>query len=126
MDTRETVDRYYELANLGAWDEWCELFAPDQVMDEQLAGHAEGREALREMMRGFPRVYAEFANRPVHVVVEGGRAAVVSHITARTVAGAAIEADVCNYFQIENGLISYMSNYHDSVPFAVLGADEGS
>lgn len=126
MDTRETVGRYYELANRGAWDEWCELFAPDQVMDEQLAGHVEGRETLREMMRGFPWLYAEFANVPVHVVVEGGVAAVVSRITARTVGGAVVEADVCNYFQVEDGLIRYMSNYHDSVPFAVPGAEGGS
>lgn len=121
MDTKETVNRYYELANKGAWDEWCDLFAPDQVMDEQLAGHVEGRETLREMMHGFPGLYAEFQNRPVHIVVEQGQAAVVSRITARTVAGADIEADVCNYFQIEDGLIRYMANYHDTVPFAALG-----
>ena len=89
MDTREIVHRYYELANRGAWDEWCELFAPDHVMDEQLAGRVEGRETLREMMRGFPEMYAEFANEPVHVVVAQGRAAVVSRITALPAATAA-------------------------------------
>lgn len=126
MDTREIVHRYYELANRGAWDEWCELFAPDHVMDEQLAGRVEGRETLREMMRGFPELYAEFANEPVHVVVAQGRAAVVSRITARTASGAAVEAAVCNFFQVEDGLITYMSNHHDSAPFAVLGEDPGA
>ena len=121
MDTKETVNRYYELANKGAWDEWCDLFAPDQVMDEQLAGHIEGRETLREMMHGFPQLYAEFQNKPAHIVIDDTQAAVVSRITARTVSGAAIEADVCNYFQIQDGLITYMANYHDTVPFAPLG-----
>ncbi|KPI02583.1 protein of unknown function DUF1486 [Actinobacteria bacterium OK074] len=118
MNTRDVVTRYYELANTGDWDRWCDLFAPEQVMDEQLAGHVEGRETLREMMKGFPSMYARFANVPVHVVVEGEQAAVISHISAQSVGGASVEADVCNYFRIVGGQITYMSNHHDSVPFA--------
>ncbi|MGW9048127.1 nuclear transport factor 2 family protein [Streptomyces lydicus] len=122
MDTRDTVTRYYELANAGEWDEWCDLFSPQQVMDEQLAGHVEGREPLREMMRGFPTTYARFTNTPVHMVVEGEQAAVVSHISAATVDGETIEADVSNYFRVVDGSITYLSNFHDSVPFApILG-----
>lgn len=120
MNTADIVTRYYELANAGDWDTWCDLFAEDQRMDEQLAGHVKGRETLRDMMKGFPDMYAEFANVPVHVVVDGGHAAVVSHITARTPAGKTVEADVCNYFQVEDGLITYMTNVHDTVPFAAL------
>jgi len=120
MKTQDVVKRYYELANAGEWDAWCDLFAPDQSMDEQLAGRIEGRETLREMMKGFPTTYAAFANTPVHIVVDGGQAAVVSHISARTVSGATIEADVCNYFRISGGEITYMTNVHDSVPFAPI------
>ncbi|GAA2817501.1 hypothetical protein GCM10010441_47610 [Kitasatospora paracochleata] len=118
MDTRGVVDRYYELANAGDWNPWCDLFAVDTVMDEQLAGHVEGRETLRGMMRGFPDMYAEFANKPVHVVIDGEQAAVVSHITGRTHGGVEIEAEVCNYFRIVGGEIVYMANFHDSAPFA--------
>jgi len=120
MDTADVVMRYYELANSGDWDAWCDLFAEDQKMDEQLAGHVEGRETLRGMMKSFPARYAEFANRPVHVVVQDGQAAVVSHISARTVSGEPVEADVCNYFRVEDGLITYMTNVHDTVPFTSL------
>ncbi|MFD0392270.1 hypothetical protein ACFQ3Z_03675 [Streptomyces nogalater] len=42
MNTTEIVERYYALANAGDWDPWCDLFAEDQTMDEQLAGHVEG------------------------------------------------------------------------------------
>jgi ketosteroid isomerase-like protein len=122
MNTKDVVTRYYELANAGDWDPWCDLFAPDQTMDEQLAGHVEGRETLREMMKGFPEMYASFANRPVHIVIDGEQAAVVSHISAGTAKGERIEADVCNYFRVEDGQIVYMANFHDSAPFApVLG-----
>jgi uncharacterized protein (TIGR02246 family) len=122
MNTREVVDTYYRLANTGDWDAWCDLFAPDQVMDEQLAGHLEGREKLRELMEGFPRTYASFQNRPRHIVVDGDQAAVVSHLSAVTPAGGQIEVDVMNYFQVSGGLITYLANFHDTAPFrAVLG-----
>ncbi|GAA2462175.1 nuclear transport factor 2 family protein [Streptomyces mauvecolor] len=120
MNTREIVDTYYRLANSGEWDAWCDLFAVDQTMDEQLAGHVEGRETLREMMKGFPEMYASFSNTPVHIVVDGEQAAVVSHISAVTTGGDTVEAEVCNYFRISSGLIQYMSNFHDSVPFAAV------
>jgi ketosteroid isomerase-like protein len=118
MNVAEIVTRYYELANQGAWDAWCDLFAPDQVMDEQLAGHIEGRETLRTMMRGFPDMYARFHNVPQHFVVDGGKAAVVSHITAVTPDGVTIQANVSNYFEVNDGRITYMANFHDTVPFS--------
>ena len=120
MDTREVVDTYYRLANSGEWDAWCDLFAADQTMDEQLAGHVEGRETLREMMKGFPEMYAFFANVPRHVVVDGEQAAVVSDIIGRTHDGITVEAKVCNYFRVTGGLITYFANFHDSVPFAAV------
>jgi ketosteroid isomerase-like protein len=117
VDTNAVVTRYYELANAGQWDAWCDLFAADQVMDEQLAGHVEGRETLRTMMAGFPGMYASFRNQPKELIVENERAAVVSHISAVTPAGARIEADVMNYFKVVDGAIAYMSNFHDTQPF---------
>ena len=117
MDTKAVVTRYYELANAGHWDAWCDLFAVDQVMDEQLAGHVEGRETLRTMMAGFPGMYASFRNQPKELIVEHERAAVVSHISAVTPGGARIEADVMNYFRVVDGAIAYMANFHDTQPF---------
>jgi ketosteroid isomerase-like protein len=122
LNTSEVVTRYYELANRGDWAAWTDLFAEDQVMDEQLAGHVEGQATLREMMAGFPNMYAEFHNTPRHVVVEGEQAAVISHISARTHGGDVIEAEVANYFRILDGRIVYMANFHDTAPFAVLSA----
>jgi ketosteroid isomerase-like protein len=118
--TRDVVNRYYELANTGNWDAWCDLFAEHQVMDEQLAGHVEGRETLRQMMATFPQTYASCANVPIHVVVDGDHAAVVSRITAVTSSGGRVEADVCNYFQMREGRIHYFANFHDSAPFAAV------
>lgn len=113
----DIVQRYYQLANAGDWAGWVNLFTDDQVMDEQMAGHLEGREALRQAVKRFPDIYTSFQNVPRHIVIEGEQAAVVSHITATTPRGKAIEADVANYFRLANGRIAYMANFHDTVPF---------
>jgi ketosteroid isomerase-like protein len=126
MTVREVIERYYEYANAGAWDRWCDLFAADMVMDEQLAGRIEGRATLQSMMAGFPTMYASFANQWRHIVVDGDQAAVVSHITAKTPSGQTIDADVMNYFQLRDGLIGYMANFHDTVPFLPLTGESTS
>ncbi|MFD0688702.1 nuclear transport factor 2 family protein [Actinomadura fibrosa] len=120
MDNRAVLDRYYELANAGEWDRWCDLFAADTVLDEQLAGRVEGREVLREMMTGFTSMYARFRNTPLHVVVDGDQAAVVSRIEAVSASGKPVDAGVVNYFRFRGGEIAYMANYHDTVPFQVI------
>ena len=115
--TAQVIDRYYETANAGDWDAWCDLFTDDMVMDEQLAGHIESLATLRPMMAGMGRAYSRFQNVPKHIVVNGDEAAVVSHISAANAAGDPIEANVMNYFRMRDGKIAYMANFHDSVPF---------
>ena len=122
VSTNDILTRYYQLANAGDWDKWCDLFAENVVMDEQLAGHVEGRESLREMMKGFPALYARFANVPKRRIVEDRQAAVISHISALTPEGASIEAEVCNYFQISDGEISYFANFHDTAAFTAAAS----
>lgn len=117
MTTKEIIEKYYEYANAGNWDAWCDLFAEDMVMDEQLAGHIEGLATLRPMMGGMNKAYSKFQNVPKRIIISRNEAAVVSHISAANAAGVPIEAEVMNYFRIENDKIAYMANFHDSVPF---------
>jgi ketosteroid isomerase-like protein len=117
MTVRDVIERYYDYANAGDWDRWCDLFAEDMVMDEQLAGRVEGLPALRKMMAGFPAMYPSFRNRWRHIVVDGEQAAAVSHLTATTAADRRVEADVMNYFQVAGGRIRYLANFHDTAPF---------
>ena len=118
MEPREIINQYYEYANAGNWDAWCDLFDEGMVMDEQLAGHIEGLATLRPMMGGMSKAYSKFQNVPKHILVDGDEGAVVSHISAANAAGEPIEADVMNYFRFKNGKIVYMANFHDSKPFA--------
>lgn len=126
VQPREIIDRYYAYANSGDWDRWCDLFADDLVMDEQLAGHIEGLATLRPMMAGMGSAYSSFANQPREVLLDGQRAAVVSHISAASPAGVPIEADVMNFFTFRDGKIAYMANFHDSAPFAPFLQESGS
>ncbi|MEI7849254.1 MAG: ester cyclase [Chloroflexota bacterium] len=120
MDNQDTVRKYYEYANAGKWDAWCDLFSDDMLMDEQLAGRIEGLATLRPMMAGMGQAYAKFQNELKNMVVEGDEGAVLSHISALAAKypGEPIEADVMNYFRFRAGKICYMRNVHDTKPFA--------
>jgi ketosteroid isomerase-like protein len=117
MSTRDVIDTYYAAVNSGDWATWLTLFKDDVVIDEQLAGHVEGIGILQGAIDVMKRGYSKFQNVPTHVVVDGNEATVVSHISAANAAGESIEADVANYFRLEDGKIAYMANFHDSVPF---------
>ncbi|GAB97961.1 ketosteroid isomerase-like protein [Kineosphaera limosa] len=119
MKNLDIIHRYYEYANAGRWQEWCDLFADDQEMDEQLAGHISGLAPLREAMAGMGRAYAVFQNTPTAMFVDGDHGAAVSHISARAAhfPDEPIEANVMNHFVFRDGKIAYMANFHDSKPF---------
>ncbi len=120
MSNLDILKQYYEHANAGNWDAWCDLFSEDQEMDEQLAGHISGLATLRGMMAGMGQAYAKFQNVPKTMFVSGDEGAVVSHISALAAKypDEPIEAEVMNYFKLRDGKIAYMANFHDSKPFA--------
>jgi ketosteroid isomerase-like protein len=118
MGTREIITAYYTTVNDGDWDGWLALFDDNVVVDEQLAGHLEGVGVLRGAVGALKKGYSRFQNVPRHVVVDGNEGCVVSHISAANASGVPIEANVANYFRLENGKIVYMANFHDTVPFA--------
>ncbi len=118
VETKTVIDRYYESVNMGDWDTWLTLFANDIVMDEQLAGHIEGIEILRGAIGGLKKGYSRFQNVPSTTVISGNEACVISRIFAANASGIPIEANVANYFRLQDGKIAYMANFHDTVPFA--------
>jgi len=119
MENHEIIRKYYEYANAGRWDAWCDLFTDDMEMDEQLAGKIIGLEKLRPMMAGMGQSYGKFQNVLKSMVVEGDGGASVSHISALAAKypDQPIEAEVMNYFRFRDGKIAYMRNVHDTKPF---------
>ncbi len=117
VDPRDVLLAYYRSANAGDWQTWLGLFQEDVVIDEQLAGHVEGLDILRGAIDVMEKGYSRFQNVPKHFVCQGNEAAVVSHISAANAAGEPIEAEVTNYFQLRDGKIAYMANFHDTRPF---------
>ena len=119
MDNHTIIRKYFEYANAGKWEDWCNLFADDMIMDEQLAGHIEGLANLRPMMSGMGKAYAHFQNNLREAVVEGDQGMILSHISARAAKypDEPIECDVMNYYRFKDGKIIYMQNVHDSKPF---------
>ncbi|WP_341530221.1 nuclear transport factor 2 family protein [Nostoc sp. UHCC 0302] len=117
MNTRDIINKYYEVVNAGDWDTWLTLFDDNVVVDEQLAGHIEGVGVLQGAVGGIKKGYSKFQNLPKQIVINGHEACVVSHISAANATGVLIEANVANYFRLKNGKITYMANFHDTRPF---------
>jgi ketosteroid isomerase-like protein len=118
MDTKQVIDAYYAAVNAGDWDAWLTLFDDQVVMDEQLGGHLEGISILQGAVEGLKKGYSKFLMHPLHVVIEGSQASVIWHCEAANASGVPIDAKGANYFQVNNGKITYMANFHDTVPFA--------
>lgn len=118
MTPRETIEKYYEYVNSNNWKAWCDLFAEDTVLDEQLAGRIEGAATLRAGLSEGIKGYSRFQNVPKYIIVSGNEGAAVTQISGANMAGVPIECGVMNYFRFDdNGKIIYMANFHDSVPF---------
>ncbi|MEA2716826.1 MAG: hypothetical protein QOI99_1143 [Actinomycetota bacterium] len=114
---REVVGKYYEYVNKGDWDSWVGLLDENVVVDEQLAGHAEGAASLAGIGDAINKGYSKFLMFPLSIVTQGEKAAVYWHCDAANASGVPIEAWGANYFEIHDGKITYMRNFHDSVPF---------
>ena len=114
---REVIGQYYQYVNAGDWDGWLTLMDENIVVDEQLAGHAEGAATLGGIGDVINKGYSKFQMHPQHIVVQGEHAAVVWRTESANAAGVPIDAVGANYFQVRDGKITYMRTIHDSVPF---------
>ena len=114
---REVIGQYYSYVNAGDWDGWLTLIDDNIVVDEQLAGHAEGASSLAGIGDVIDKGYSKFQMHPQHIVVQGKHAAVVWRTESANASGVPIDAVGANYFQVRNGKITYMRTIHDSVPF---------
>ena len=114
---REIIGQYYSYVNTGDWDGWMTLMDENIVVDEQLAGHAEGAASLAGIGDVINKGYSKFQMHPLHIVVQGEHAAVIWRTESANASGVPIDAVGANYFQVRNGKITYMRTIHDTVPF---------
>ena len=125
MTIREIVEKYYDYANRGAWDECLALISDDFVGDDQLAGHLAGIDVLRKAVDAISGTKDVFLAYPEHVLVDGDAACVIWRFEGKNPQGVKIAypGDTgrpvigATYFQVRNEKITYMRTIHDSVPF---------
>ena len=113
------VENYFEYVNSGRWDDYLDLFADDIIMDEQILGHIEGREALAKGIEGL-RGNTAFRNYPKEFVVEGDKAMVSWNIQSPLPDGTSLDLKGANFYKVKGGKIVYFANFHDTAPFANL------
>jgi ketosteroid isomerase-like protein len=119
MNTKQIVESYFEFVNSGRWDDYLNLFADNIIMDEQLLGHIEGKEALTKGIEGL-RGNPDFRNYPKEIVVDGDKAMVCWNIQSPLPDGSKLDLKGANFYRIKDGKIAYFANFHDTAPFANL------
>lgn len=125
MTIRDVVEKYYDCANRGAWEELLTLISDDVVVDDQLAGHFAGINVLRKATDAVRSGEGVFLAYSLHTLVDGDAACVIWRYEGKNAQGAKIaypgDADRpvigATYFQVQNEKITYMRTIHDSVPF---------
>lgn len=117
MSNQEVIKKYYETVNTGNWEAWLALFDENVVVDEQIAGRAEGVGVLAGAANDIKRGYKKFLMHPIEYVYDGEKVAVLWHCEAESADGKPIDAKGANFFKINNGKITYMTNFHDTAPF---------
>lgn len=121
MNTRETINKYYEYLNdgfaQGNLDAWIGTFADDFVMDEQLAGHVEGVEPMKELSQKMLEGYSKWVMNVEKILVEDDEAFVIWEVEATSSNGVDVNTKGTNFYRVKDGKVVYLTNYHDSVPF---------
>jgi hypothetical protein len=126
MNTKKVVDKYYEAVNAGSWDTWLTLFDNNVKGDEQLAGHFEGIGVLKGAVEAIQKGYSKFLMHPQQIAINGEQACVIWRFEGANASGVPIaypgklDRPVfgANYFQVQNGKITYMRTIHDEGAFA--------
>lgn len=116
MSAKEVVIKYFECVNSGRWDDYLDLFADDIVMEEQLLGHIEGKEALAKGIEGL-RDNPDFRNFPLEIVAEDDKVMATWNIKSPKPDGSTLDLKGANFYKIKDGKIVYFANFHDTAVF---------
>jgi uncharacterized protein len=117
-DEVETVRGSYEALNRGDIDATMEVLAPDAEWHESTAlpgaGTFRGREAVRRFLEEFLESWEELHQEVEEVVVEGDRAALMIHLTARgRESGAEVDARYAHVWTVRDGTGVRVDAYYD-------------
>lgn len=119
MTPREIAGEYWRCVKAGDWEGWLDLFSADIVMEETVSGSTHGIAELRERIESyFTAGFNRFLDYPRELVIEGNTVMAVVQIEAETVKGAEIDCPGAVLFKVRDGKIYYLTNFHNTLPFA--------
>ena len=114
----QAVRDSYDALNSGDIEATLAVLAPDAEWHESSAlpdaGSYRGRDALRAFLEDFLQSWERFHQEVEEVIVEGDRAALMIHLTARgRGSGAEVDARYAHVWTLRDGLGVRVDAYYD-------------
>jgi ketosteroid isomerase-like protein len=114
----DAVRASYEALNSGEIEATLAVLAPDAEWHESSelpdAGTFRGRDAVRDFLEEFLKSWERFHQEVEDVVIEGDRAALMIHLTARgRGSGAEVDARYAHVWTLRDGLGVRVDAYYD-------------
>jgi ketosteroid isomerase-like protein len=115
MNTRETIERYYDaLRNKGEWER---LFADDVIFTSFTSPNRQitNRRAFVEGTKRFYSMIVSFELR--ELVVDGDKACGLTRYELQAATGPRFSSDVAEVFTVKDSKITSFGIYFDTAPY---------
>jgi len=116
-EIKTMVEKYFELVNSDALDDFFMLFASDAQLSAPFGFKGNSVEEIKPFYQDIPNKYKEHTDTPEQILIEGNRAAVFIDFKGVTKKGDAVAFKASDWFEFENGKIKSLHIFFDSFTF---------
>jgi len=128
MSIRDTVYKYFETINNEEFDDLFDLFCKDVVFSCPVDFKVQGVEKIRPFYLNVPKNYPEHEDRPIDVLIDGNRAAVLIQFEGKSASGIPVSFLATDWFTFEGDKIKTLNIFFDSLSLSKSlkkGAEKG-
>lgn len=115
MGIQETVNKYFEYINEEDFDRFFELFSEDAVVSCPVDLELKGLQEIKSFYLKVPGNYPEHEDRPLDVLIDGNRAAVLIQFDGQTASGKIVSFRASDWFTFEEDRIKTVTVFYDSI-----------
>ena len=115
MGIQETIKNYFDYINKEEFDRFFNLFTEDAVVSCPVDLELKGLEEIKSFYLKVPENYPEHEDKPLDVLIDGNRAAVLIQFEGKTASGKVVGFRAADWFTFEKDKIKTVTVFYDSI-----------